>query len=173
MKTFKREKVGLRTYQEAMKDGINNDDCVKSIFATGNTEARGTGIPVVLLNEDIMQTNAYKVYDVDFTKKEQITGESSVARKSLKITIKRKQPDLEAPISIAEQIDIENMTEAQQLSYTLAKSTKEAKAQENVKLIDPGSDKERPEVMNVDYVATIEEDEESAEAAIIRINSRN
>ncbi|GKG52747.1 hypothetical protein Tco_0549859, partial [Tanacetum coccineum] len=35
--------------------------------------------------------------------------------------------------------------------------------------IDPGSDKERPEVINVDYVATIEEDEESVEAAIIRI----
>ncbi|GKG60561.1 hypothetical protein Tco_0614123, partial [Tanacetum coccineum] len=28
------------------------------------------------------------------------------------------------------------MTEAQQLSYTLAKSTKEAKAQENVKLVE-------------------------------------
>ncbi|GKD58118.1 hypothetical protein Tco_1295627 [Tanacetum coccineum] len=30
------------------------NDCVKSIFATGNTKARGIGILDVLLNEDIM-----------------------------------------------------------------------------------------------------------------------
>ncbi|GKA00306.1 hypothetical protein Tco_0672856, partial [Tanacetum coccineum] len=47
---------------------IANDDFVKYMFATRNSEARGMGIPVVLLNEDIMQTNAYKVYDVDFKK---------------------------------------------------------------------------------------------------------
>ncbi|GJX11030.1 hypothetical protein Tco_0200889 [Tanacetum coccineum] len=112
---------------------------------------------------------------------------------------------VEAP-ELAEQLDIDNMTETQQLSYTVAKSDKEAKAQENVKLveqhlldkdvnkivkgddstdvefvasvllsqkdsgtrIDLGSDTERPKVMNLDYVAIVKEEEESAEAAWIQ-----
>ncbi|GJY77832.1 hypothetical protein Tco_0483633 [Tanacetum coccineum] len=141
---------------------IANDDFVKFIFVTRNFEARGIGIHVALLNEDIMQTNAYKVYDVDFKKKKkkgQISGESSVPSITLKFKIKKRQHDLETPIPTAEQVEIEQMTEAQKLSYTLAVNPGTR--------IDPGSDKETPEAVNVAYDDVVVEEENSAYEAPI------
>nr|GEV71104.1 hypothetical protein [Tanacetum cinerariifolium] len=102
-------------------------------------------IPVVLLNEDIMQTNAYKVYDVDFTKE------------NVKIL---EQHLLDEDVNKIVEGDDSNAIEFAD-SLLLSQENPDTK-------IDPGSDKERPEAMNVDYVATVEEDEESAEAALIR-----
>nr|GEU38264.1 hypothetical protein [Tanacetum cinerariifolium] len=127
---------------------ITNDDYVKSIFATRNTKARGMGIPAMLLTEEIMQTNVYKVYDAEFKKidvpmtqpqpkkKEKELGESSVPKIPLIFKIKKRQIDLEAPIPTADQIDLDNIIEAQQLSYTLAKTAQEEEAQANVKLVE-------------------------------------
>nr|GEW25342.1 hypothetical protein [Tanacetum cinerariifolium] len=102
------------------------------------------GIPVVLLNEDIMQTNAYKVYDVDFTKE------------NVKLL---EQHLLDEDVNKIVEGDDSNAIEFAD-SLLLSQENPDTK-------IDPGSDKERPEAMNVDYVATIEEDEESVEAALI------
>ncbi|GKD49352.1 hypothetical protein Tco_1278328, partial [Tanacetum coccineum] len=49
------------------------------------------------------------------------------------------------------------MTEAQQLSYTLAKSAKEAKAQENIKLVEQ-------HILDEDVNKIVERDEFKAEA---------
>nr|GEY21393.1 hypothetical protein [Tanacetum cinerariifolium] len=95
---------------------IANDDFVKFVFETGNFEARGTWIPVVLPNEDIMHTNAYKVYDTDFKK----------------LVV----PMTQDTILIVKQIDVKQMIEAKKLSYTLDLSAKEAEAQANVKLLE-------------------------------------
>ncbi|GJX16403.1 hypothetical protein Tco_0217235 [Tanacetum coccineum] len=118
-----------------------HDDVVHSIFAYGNSKGQGMGIPNYLLIAKFMQTEAYKVYVADFMLyPEEEEGERiwelSVAKNSFKITIKRRQIDPEAPIPTAKHIDLDNMNEAQQLSYTLAKSAKEAEAQENVKLVE-------------------------------------
>ncbi|GJX38379.1 hypothetical protein Tco_0251682 [Tanacetum coccineum] len=69
-------------------------------------------------------------------KKESGTRELSVPKNPLKIKIRRRQSDPKAPILTVEQIDLDNMTMAQLLSYTLAKSTQEAYAQVNVKLVE-------------------------------------
>ncbi|GJY55111.1 hypothetical protein Tco_0446775 [Tanacetum coccineum] len=187
---------------------IASDDYVKYIFATEKIKVRGMGIHVVLLNEDIMETNAYKMYDANFKKvvvpmtqpqpvessqgtyrtpsahrspkpsstskkkKEKESGESRVPKIPLKFKINKRQLDPDISILTAERIDIDNITEAQQFSYTLAKIAKEFAdsiilSQENLGRIDPRSEKERLEAMNVDYVAIVEEDE-SVKVALIR-----
>ncbi|GJZ10214.1 hypothetical protein Tco_0544973 [Tanacetum coccineum] len=62
--------------------------------------------------------------------------DSCVPKIPLKFKIKKIHIDPEAPIPTTKQIDLENMTEAQQLSYTSAKSAQEAEAQANVKLVE-------------------------------------
>ncbi|GJW97874.1 hypothetical protein Tco_0179682 [Tanacetum coccineum] len=164
---------------------IVDDDFFKYVFATRNSEARGIGIPVVLLNKDIMQTNAYKVYDVDFKKKkkEQVSRESSVTRIPLKLKIKKRQSDLETPIPTAEQAeardnvklverhimdeDVNKLVEgddftAVEFADSLIISQEDANTR-----IDPGSHKERPKAMNVKDHNVVVEEEESAEEALI------
>ncbi|GJY67319.1 hypothetical protein Tco_0469557 [Tanacetum coccineum] len=59
-----------------------------------------------------------------------------VAKIPLKFVIKkRKQPNPETPILIAEEIDLDNVIEAQILSYMWVKISQEVEAQENVKLV--------------------------------------
>ncbi|GJV35565.1 hypothetical protein Tco_1408042 [Tanacetum coccineum] len=125
-----------------------------AINALGNYKGQCMGITDYLFSEEIMQTEAYKV------------------------KIKKRQLDPETPIPTTKKIDIENMTEAQQLSYTLAEKDDSTAiefvdslllSQEDPGTkIDPRSDKERPEAMNIDYVAIVEEGEESFEASLIR-----
>ncbi|GJV17687.1 hypothetical protein Tco_1363010 [Tanacetum coccineum] len=103
------------------------------------------------------------------------SGESCVLKIPLKFKIKKIHIDPEAPIPTTKQIDLENMTEAQQLSYTLAKRD-ESTADDMIlsqeipnTRIDPGSNKESLKGMKIDdHVATIEEEAKSAEAALIQ-----
>ncbi|GKD69617.1 hypothetical protein Tco_1323707 [Tanacetum coccineum] len=115
-------------------------------------------------------------------KEESKSGKSSVHRIPLKFkTKKRKQPDLELPILTAERIDLDNMTEAQILSYMLAKiEIDKSGANKFVDdmimsqeypgtRIDPGSQKESLKALKVvDYVAIDEEEEETAKPELIQ-----
>ncbi|GKA40063.1 hypothetical protein Tco_0732656 [Tanacetum coccineum] len=66
-----------------------------------------------------------------------MSRECSVAKIPLKFVIKkRKQPNPETPILIAEEIDLDNVIEAQILSYMWVKISQEVEAQENVKLVE-------------------------------------
>ncbi|GKC02416.1 hypothetical protein Tco_0994026 [Tanacetum coccineum] len=113
-------------------------------------------------------------------KKEKELGELSVAKNPLKITIKRRQPDPEAPIPTAKHIDIENMTEAQQLNEDVNKivegdDSSDVAFVDSILLIqedpntmiDLGSDKKISNAMEINYVATIKEEEGRAKAALI------
>ncbi|GJX97529.1 hypothetical protein Tco_0353327 [Tanacetum coccineum] len=101
--------------------------------------------------------------------------DSCVPKIPLKFKIKKIHIDPEAPIPTTKQIDLENMTEAQQLSYTSAKRD-ESTADDMIlsqeipdTRIDPGSNKESLKGMKIDdHVATIEEEAKSAEAALIQ-----
>ncbi|GJT77744.1 hypothetical protein Tco_1044469 [Tanacetum coccineum] len=100
--------------------------------------------------------------------------DSCVPKIPLKFKIKKIHIDPEAPIPTTKQIDLENMTEAQQLSYTSAKRD-ESTADDMIlsqeipdTRIDPGSNKESLKAMKIDdHVATIEEEAKSAEAQFI------
>nr|GEV03555.1 hypothetical protein [Tanacetum cinerariifolium] len=159
-----------------------------------------------------METSAYKVYadefqlDVPMTQSQPIessqgrnrtpstprssnpqqqqSGESIAPKKPIIIRIsKRKQPDLETPIQ-QRHIDLENLTEAQALSYTIAK--REASnanqfademmlSQEDADTrIDPICHTKSLDVKKVVKYVSIdeEEEEEIAKVALIRRNKK-
>ncbi|GKB21253.1 hypothetical protein Tco_0855176 [Tanacetum coccineum] len=83
---------------------IKDDVPLVSVYTTGNVLVRGMLIPNAFLTTEIRETNDFKEYETMFMKvtyhfcsppeskkRKQIAGESSLPRKSLKITIKRKQ----------------------------------------------------------------------------------
>ncbi|GJV30554.1 hypothetical protein Tco_1387002 [Tanacetum coccineum] len=72
------------------------------VYTTGNVSVQGMLIPDAFLIANIRETNDFKEYETVFmkvdvlmkqtaTKRKQIAGESSSPRKSLKLTIKKKQ----------------------------------------------------------------------------------
>nr|GEW22241.1 hypothetical protein [Tanacetum cinerariifolium] len=117
---------------------VAHDNVGHSIFASGNSKGQGMGIPDYLPTIEFMQTEAYKIYVADFKLVVPMTQPQPVASSqgTHRTHSAPRQPDREALIPTARQIDLDNMTEAQQLSYTLAKSAKEAGAQDNVKLVE-------------------------------------
>ncbi|GJW34679.1 hypothetical protein Tco_0057599 [Tanacetum coccineum] len=97
------------------------------------------------------------------------SGESSAPKKPIIIKISnRKQPDPETPILTTAHIGLENLIEAQALSYTIAKNLEEYEAhQEDPDTrIDPKSHKESLEAEKVvEYVSIDEENEKEASEA--------
>ncbi|GJV12540.1 hypothetical protein Tco_1354081 [Tanacetum coccineum] len=75
-------------------------------------------------------------YYKDDQKGKQIGGELSTPKKSLKITIKQRQPDPSAPIPTVSDIERDQLIEATQLSLAEAKIAKEYEAQQNVALVE-------------------------------------
>ncbi|GJY28312.1 reverse transcriptase domain-containing protein [Tanacetum coccineum] len=138
----------------------------------GNSKGRGMGIPDYLLAKVIMQTKGYRLYAADFKlvvpmMQSQPAVSSHGTHRTPSDT--RREPDPEAPILIAKRIDLDNITEAQQLSNALAKkddvvadefAASVLLSQEDLETrIDPLSDKERLKAVKIDdYVATVEED---------------
>ncbi|GJT46864.1 integrase, catalytic region, zinc finger, CCHC-type containing protein [Tanacetum coccineum] len=73
----------------------------------------------------------------NFKKKREESGESSAPKKPIIIRIpKRKQPNPKTPSPTVDQIDLVNLTEAQVLSYNIAKSVEENEAQQNIKRVE-------------------------------------
>nr|GEW85664.1 hypothetical protein [Tanacetum cinerariifolium] len=68
-------------------------------------------------------------------KGEQVSGEFSEPKKMLKLKIKTKKSDLVTLVPTAVEIEKDQLTEAEQVSYALAVSAKEAEESENVKLV--------------------------------------
>ncbi|GJX77193.1 hypothetical protein Tco_0324004 [Tanacetum coccineum] len=102
---------------------VINDEVVQSIF--NSEKVKGIGINRTLSTPRSPNPQ------------EKQQGESSAPNKPIIIKIpKRKQPDPKTPILTAAHIDLENLTEAQVLSYTLAKSAKEYETQQNVKCVE-------------------------------------
>ncbi|GJU55247.1 hypothetical protein Tco_1228961 [Tanacetum coccineum] len=87
---------------------VENDEVVKSIFNSRKRKGRGMRIPEWLLTEEIKQTKNYK----------------------------RKQPDPTNPILTTDQIDVDSLDEATQVSIAIARSVKEYEAQRAIKKVD-------------------------------------
>ncbi|GJY86337.1 hypothetical protein Tco_0500363 [Tanacetum coccineum] len=87
-------------------------------------------------------------------KGDQVIGESSETRKRLKIKITTKKPDHVAPVSTTSELEKYHLIEAEQVSLLLQKVLKKLKQEKTLKwlqkLLDQGSQKERPEEENDD-----------------------
>nr|GEY44049.1 integrase, catalytic region, zinc finger, CCHC-type, peptidase aspartic, catalytic [Tanacetum cinerariifolium] len=122
---------------------IANDDFVNFIFSTGNSEARGIGT-FALLNDDIMQTNAYKVYDVDFKK--------AGAQDKFKLVEQHIQDE-----------DVKKLVGGDDSSIVEFADTLILSQEDLGTRIDSGSDKETPEAVDVAYNDVVVEEESAYE----------
>ncbi|GKA98832.1 hypothetical protein Tco_0826769 [Tanacetum coccineum] len=115
------------------------DISLVSVYTTRNVTIRGMLIPDEFLTNDICATEEYKEYEKVFVgtptptaivgdvvqkkKRKQVVGETSSLRKSLKVTIRKKQQSTTPIPPPSENIERDEIAEATLLSLTLHKTT--------------------------------------------------
>ncbi|GJR92377.1 hypothetical protein Tco_0264551, partial [Tanacetum coccineum] len=160
---------------------VAHDDVVQSIFASENYKRRD--VPTTQPQLAVSSQGTHRTPSAPRSpnprstlkkKKESASGESSVAKIPLNYTLAKSTQEAEAQANfkLVEQHlmdeDLNMTVEGDDAIVNKFAASKLLSQEDYDTRIDPGSDKERPDAMKIDdYVASFEEEEESAQAVLI------
>ncbi|GJZ99134.1 hypothetical protein Tco_0671685 [Tanacetum coccineum] len=151
MKKFPSIPQRLNEYYHSIKDDI----LLVSAYSTRNVLFQGMLIPDAFLTDEIRATGDYKEYETG-KKRKQSSGETSLPRKSLKVTIRQKKHNTTLIPPPSDDKETDEIAEATLLSLTLHKTALVVKAQETIAKVQEKSAKEE-----IEKIVEGEEDDES------------